>query len=408
MRSSSVTRRSLFVLSLVLAVALAASAAHADVGCPVRMFPEPYTHNCVPVARANHLPLHGDQPMRFQALAISPMIGWIQATGVITKNTPLRFERFLKSPYAKGMKLVELNSPGGNLMAGLKLGTMIRRAGLNTAIGRSLDLQGSMEVFSYPKSYCMSACAYAFLGGVTRSYGAQDLYGVHRFGAGGGVSGTAAQVVSSVIAAYVRSMGVDVSVLELASSASFKHDVFLVPVPLAKKLRIIYDPSGWARFVVHAVRGAAVADFKLREGARFYRGVVACVNGERRLALFDVDNSIPQPLRAATDFPAEFKTPDGEMTATATYLAANKQRPAVMVFTIPGLRAVSFEGAGLSLTTISNPSLPSLHYRTNRALIIDKALADRLTWGDAVMEFSFGIRSNNAANTLPLVLRGCR
>ena len=47
---------------------------------------------------------------------------------------------------------IEFTSPGGNLLAALKLGELIRNAGYDTSLG---------EV-------CASACAYAIMGGVKR------------------------------------------------------------------------------------------------------------------------------------------------------------------------------------------------------------------------------------------------
>ena len=130
------------------------------------------------------------------------------------------------------------------------------------------------------------ACAYAFLGGVVRSYKGDSVYGIHRFGtrAGtGGLSGDDAQVVSSIVAKYIQSMDVDLSVFELASTTSFEGDIYWVPTTVAKQMRIIYDPTGLTNFVIEQRNGTTVASFKVESYTRKFEGVIACSRGERLL-----------------------------------------------------------------------------------------------------------------------------
>lgn len=56
---------------------------------------------------------------------------WIIAEGTIQPDTPQVFARFIAQKKRNGA--VRFNSPGGNLLAGLKLGEMIRSAGLFTS-----------------------------------------------------------------------------------------------------------------------------------------------------------------------------------------------------------------------------------------------------------------------------------
>jgi hypothetical protein len=72
------------------------------------------------------------------------------AVGVITEATPGAFAEFVKSNPPSSP--IELISPGGNLLAALKLGEMIRNGGYDTSLA----------------DFCISACAYAILGGVRR------------------------------------------------------------------------------------------------------------------------------------------------------------------------------------------------------------------------------------------------
>lgn len=124
---------------------------------------------------------------------------WISAEGVIKPDTPEKFRNFLITEVCgtgeicglqeKGIKTVAFHSPGGNLAAGLKLGRMIRKLGLRTAVASTLR-RGHQH--STSSGRCFSACGYAFLGGIHRRYdflydpdrNYWDSYGtigVHRF-----------------------------------------------------------------------------------------------------------------------------------------------------------------------------------------------------------------------------------
>jgi hypothetical protein len=90
--------------------------------------------------------------------------------------------------------VIEFNSPGGNLGAGLQIGLAIRELGLATRVpdGKS----------------CASACTYAFLGGVERRV--LGPFGVHAMSASSGTvdAGLLDQVqeVSAILLSYLRDM----------------------------------------------------------------------------------------------------------------------------------------------------------------------------------------------------------
>ena len=77
---------------------------------------------------------------------------------------------------------IEFNSPGGSLLGGIRLGRAIRMLAMNTSIGKTV-LNSAFEEHSFyhtEKGICFSACAYAFLGGLTRVANGGE-YGVHQF-----------------------------------------------------------------------------------------------------------------------------------------------------------------------------------------------------------------------------------
>jgi hypothetical protein len=76
-------------------------------------------------------------------------------SGLFEHRDEGRFRAFLDRPRPVPLRVLYLNSPGGNLQAGLDIGRQVRRAGLTTAI------QADRHI-------CDSACTLAFAGGVRR------------------------------------------------------------------------------------------------------------------------------------------------------------------------------------------------------------------------------------------------
>ena len=107
-----------------------------------------------------------------------------------------------------GKIAVWLNSPGGNLYAGMQLGRSIRRHGASThIIDSSTLLPGE----------CYSACSLAFLGGVFRFASNGARYGVHRASMTAGPD--LAEHLTAAVAGYMREMGVDARLLDFWTKA---------------------------------------------------------------------------------------------------------------------------------------------------------------------------------------------
>jgi hypothetical protein len=109
---------------------------------------------------------------------------WIVADGEITAATPDEFATFLKTEDVKiGARIeVYLDSPGGSLLAGIKLGEIIRRYGLGTRVASTVPLNigsGSFKFETDGAGNCYSACSFAFLGGKWRIAVDQSI-GVHQ------------------------------------------------------------------------------------------------------------------------------------------------------------------------------------------------------------------------------------
>ena len=62
---------------------------------------------------------------------------WTVAEGRITADTPADFIAYWGPEETEGSPLVVLHSPGGNLLAGLELGRLLRERGTRTRVART-------------------------------------------------------------------------------------------------------------------------------------------------------------------------------------------------------------------------------------------------------------------------------
>lgn len=173
-----------------------------------------------------------DAPMRFEVAGNGGnclFCVWTAAEGTIVDGTPDAFQRFLQK--GRSPSPITFNSPGGDLMAGIELGRMIRDAGLDTAVGRTIfEFSGPFDQ-RVDGGTCDSACAYAFLGGLRRTADPESL-GFHQFYRTSDATRDAAeaftnetglsvdQLIQGLVVAYVADMGVDARLVTAASMAS--------------------------------------------------------------------------------------------------------------------------------------------------------------------------------------------
>ena len=92
--------------------------------------------------------------------------GWIGAVGVITSDTPGKFEEFAKDRKLKGAMVV-LDSSGGSVLDAIALGRRWRGLGLRTTVGLVISSDERRDVL--PDAYCESMCAFLLLSGSTRT-----------------------------------------------------------------------------------------------------------------------------------------------------------------------------------------------------------------------------------------------
>lgn len=134
----------------------------------------------------------------------------IAADGMITLESAKEF-RSIAATLHPNRVVVHLASPGGNLVGGLQLGQALRELNSTVIIGKG--------------ARCVSACVYAFLGGMVRRV-AGGRIGVHRFRPigedrdGGEFPEVLVKRATEILTEYVARMGADPGLTEFAMSIS--------------------------------------------------------------------------------------------------------------------------------------------------------------------------------------------
>ncbi len=348
-------------------------------GCPPGTFKPLFKAGCARMSADSKLPGRDEEPMRFEVIQLSKSISFLQAIGTITKETPAEFARFMASDAAGTSRDLALHSPGGDVLAGLALGRAIRHARLNTSIGRSIPLEGLMRVYRYKEASCASACAYAFLGGIGRSYPAGAVYALNRDAA----------ALPEPVLQYVAEMGVDPRLLAAEAGPLLEEQ--------SKEWRVVYDGSGLTTFAVEERRGKTVVAFNFVNRDHKYGGVLSCEDGHRAMTLLDLDESIHPVLRVMNQFPVEFEANGRKIAGRASYVGRSELSPGLVQFVLPSLDEKSFGGSGLVLTRVTNPQLSA----SNRGLL------DALSWGDAESAFLFRVSADNGESALGSIFGAC-
>jgi hypothetical protein len=150
----------------------------------------------------------------------------IVADGVIEAQTPQTFVDFLKSGNSDSRlrRIVFFNSRGGNVVASMVFGHILRGLRIAGVVGR-------FEADGDPGPYvgeCLSACVYALMGAVRRVAPPGSEVGLHRMSIveseGGGLFGSHVQrsfadpPMVAVLGRYARRMGVDPALVKRAET----------------------------------------------------------------------------------------------------------------------------------------------------------------------------------------------
>jgi hypothetical protein len=244
------------------------------------------------------------------------LVQYVFADGVITDGTADRLAEFLRKKNVQPGALVYLNSPGGSLGEGMKLGQVIRQARLNSNIGR-LDslltlkpgerLPQNCAHETDPEQYsicmykdvkiapgdCMSACTLAYLGGDYRYMSEGSRFGVHRFYSTVN-SATAlddAQIISGEILQYLSAMGIDPRLFSLMTKAGPNDILFLDRTELAS-LHVYTDATKSESWDFNSVPGATYLVGKKEDERGISKFIVGCIRNEKQLVALGI---VPLP-----------------------------------------------------------------------------------------------------------------
>lgn len=154
----------------------------------------------------------------------------VAASGAITASTPHDFITFSKGRQLQGATVV-LDSEGGSVHGAIALGREIRRLGLNTTVGRVVDLGGKSNSIPrakvVPQADCESMCAFVLLAGVHRTVPPEARVKVHQIWLGDRRDDPTAADYSAEdlvlvqrdigkLAQYTIEMGASIEVLDIA------------------------------------------------------------------------------------------------------------------------------------------------------------------------------------------------
>ena len=150
---------------------------------------------------------------------------YVLGSGRITLDSPARFQAFAASLPSQRLR-VFLNSHGGSLVGGIRLGLALRQYGATVSVPRG--------------AVCASACTYAFLGGVVRGVPQGARLGVHRFFARDAeqmqrpVPAVLEQQATALLTHYVAAMGAHPALVGLAARVDHRTIHFLSPTELRR------------------------------------------------------------------------------------------------------------------------------------------------------------------------------
>ena len=108
--------------------------------------------------------------------------GWIGAVGVVTSDTPSKFDEFVNGRHLGGVTVM-LDSSGGSVLDSIAMGRRWRELRLKTAVGMVIErtpVGGGVERDILPNAYCESMCVFLLLSGETRTIPAGAHVRVHQ------------------------------------------------------------------------------------------------------------------------------------------------------------------------------------------------------------------------------------
>jgi hypothetical protein len=201
---------------------------------------------------------------------------WLVVDGRIPTDAGTLLETWIKKNDYVGVPLaVVLNSNGGSLLGGIRLGQTIRRLGLKTEVGKTVPEPDMPNFQRQDRGGCYSSCAYAFLGGVHRTV-QPGTYGVHQFysdaffdapaqKAFSAMDLSSQQALTGVILAYVVEMGADPQVV-VAANGMRPDEIFKPSEAQLKDWKVTFDPDAYGSWKIEPFKDGIVLFTRSQSG----------------------------------------------------------------------------------------------------------------------------------------------
>ena len=331
---------------------------------------------------------------------------WVSATGAITSETPRDFEAFVKNRTLRGVTMM-LDSDGGSVLGALALGRVVRRLGMSTTVGKSVDLppavNGEKRSQIATNAYCESMCAFVLLAGVERNVPADARVLVHQIWLGDRRDDPTAAHYSAEdlvlvqrdigrLAQYTVEMGGSIDLLEIALKIPPWEPMRLLSRDELRGMKIV--TAGGSPEISS---GAAAVSLPLANGSRATvqeRSWVALENSGRmqltrkhpltvegeEIGTFDLTFACGDQGQDLTVTYHEQRRASGRSRDTLTDVEislAGKSIPLKIVSSQPGGRAAEFN-------SVARGRMPSELFKMfaeprSRSLLIETSSEDRST-----------------------------
>ncbi|SDH22582.1 hypothetical protein [Bosea robiniae] len=202
---------------------------------------------------------------------------WIYADGEITAETPAQFEAFIKTVAIWKRQRIVLNSGGGSVIGGIRLGEIIRKNGFRTAVSKTVKI----GEFSEPApGICASACVFALAGGVERDASEGSRVGVHQMGIDFARlygdkpvsvedltnSFSTPQQALSLVLTHFMAMGIDPSIIEMMVERG-ANDMKWLTIDEIRRANIAFAPNALDKWQIEGY-GKGIVAFARSKDAR--------------------------------------------------------------------------------------------------------------------------------------------
>lgn len=205
-------------------------------------------------------------------------------SGEITSTSATEVKQALERSRKK-IGMLYLDSAGGDLIAGMELGDLVRQRGINTSIGKQSGHYGK----PLPGT-CYSACVLTFSGGHFRIAEKGSRIGIHRFYRryASSTDLDVGQVVSAAITSYLMRMGVSQILFEkMAQVGGGKTQ--LLPLSEATSLSLVNNGILAPKWGIEGKQGTVYLKGEQETWNGTGKLIVSCVghNGVKVSALYD-------------------------------------------------------------------------------------------------------------------------